>query len=312
MWLSSVCITSRMIVRRDQCRGAQQLQRTDRVAPQRGEPLDRPRHVRPVADERRVEQRHAVAGLAVADGLDVRVGVGVDRAADRDALGQVDRVVRRGHREDRLGVRAHDGRRGGRRSAAASRRSRQRCSSLFVPSAPGADHDAACAGAPGGPCAARPRALGDDLVALGPVGRRRSAGCRPPSAPGETRTPQLLGEPEVVLDQRVLRAVAGSRPCSARSDRQPVRAGPSPPKYGSSTVTPGSPKNTPTRVLAYVSLAPMWSPNSRSRSSAASSAVTARDAEHPLGLVVVRRQRRAPSRRGPPSARRCRSAGRAR
>ena len=31
---------------------------------------------------------------------------------------------------------------------------------------------------------------------------------------------------------------------------QPARSGPSPPKKGSATVVPGSPRNTPTRVLA--------------------------------------------------------------
>jgi hypothetical protein len=38
---------------------------------------------------------------------------------------------------------------------------------------------------------------------------------------------------------------------------QPVRSGPAPPKNGSATVSPGVPKYTPTRVLAYVSSAPM-------------------------------------------------------
>ena len=41
------------------------------------------------------------------------------------------------------------------------------------------------------------------------------------------------------------------QPTMQRPQRmQPVRSGPSPPKYGSATVSPGSPKKTPTRRLA--------------------------------------------------------------
>src|ERR1019366_4361780 len=48
-------------------------------------------------------------------------------------------------------------------------------------------------------------------------------------------------------------------------DEQPVRAqraGPSPPKYGSGTVRPGSPKNTPTGVRENVPATPKCSPTS--------------------------------------------------
>ena len=38
---------------------------------------------------------------------------------------------------------------------------------------------------------------------------------------------------------------------------QPVRSGPAPPKYGSGTVRPGSPKKTPTGVRRNVAPAPM-------------------------------------------------------
>ncbi len=41
---------------------------------------------------------------------------------------------------------------------------------------------------------------------------------------------------------------------------QPVRAGPSPPKYGSGTVSPALPKNTPTGVRRNVCATPKCSP----------------------------------------------------
>ena len=47
----------------------------------------------PSPTSQRVEQAHRVAGLAVGDGLDVGVGVGVDARGDRDPLGQVVGVV---------------------------------------------------------------------------------------------------------------------------------------------------------------------------------------------------------------------------
>ncbi len=48
----------------------------------------------------------------------------------------------------------------------------------------------------------------------------------------------------------------------------PVRRGPAPPKNGSSTSTPGSPKNTPTGVGWNVSPTPISSATSRMTSSA--------------------------------------------
>ncbi len=49
---------------------------------------------------------------------------------------------------------------------------------------------------------------------------------------------------------------------------QPVRLGPSPPKKGSGTSTPGLSKKTPTRVLVKVSPTPISSPYSCSSLSA--------------------------------------------
>ena len=43
---------------------------------------------------------------------------------------------------------------------------------------------------------------------------------------------------------------------------QPVRSGPSPPKYGSGTVVPALPKNTPTGVRWKVASTPNWRPTS--------------------------------------------------
>jgi hypothetical protein len=48
----------------------------------------------------------------------------------------------------------------------------------------------------------------------------------------------------------VFLALCGQPTMQRPHSTQPVRAGPSPPKYGSGTVSPGVPKNTPTRVLA--------------------------------------------------------------
>jgi hypothetical protein len=48
---------------------------------------------------------------------------------------------------------------------------------------------------------------------------------------------------------------------------QPVRSGPAPPKNGSGTVLPGSPKNTPTGVRRNVPPTPMSSATDRITSS---------------------------------------------
>ncbi len=50
-------------------------------------------------------------------------------------------------------------------------------------------------------------------------------------------------------------------------DVQPARSGPSPPKYGSGTVTPGSPKKTATSVGCHLSTRPRSRPTSRRISS---------------------------------------------
>ena len=106
--LSSVCITRTMIVRLDQLRGKRTLGEAAGVADDLGQQLQRPRRPGAVADHQRVEHAHRVAGLAVGDGLDVGVGVGVDAGGDRDPPGQVVGVVLgHGDREDRLAVGPH-------------------------------------------------------------------------------------------------------------------------------------------------------------------------------------------------------------
>ena len=137
------------------------------MAQHRREQLERPGQLRPVADQQRVERAHAVARVAVGDGLDVRVGVGVDARGDRHALGQVLGAFRQGDGEDRLRVRPHQ-------LAQAVGDARQRAaqrlaSSRFVPSAPAATTTpravhAAVAAEPGA------GALGRDRVAVGAVG----------------------------------------------------------------------------------------------------------------------------------------------
>ena len=88
--------------------GEQHLREALGVQQDLGEQLQGARQARAVADEQRVEAVHRVAVVAVGDGLDVGVRVGVDRGGDRDALDQVLRIVLgHGHREDRLAVRAH-------------------------------------------------------------------------------------------------------------------------------------------------------------------------------------------------------------
>ena len=107
--LSSVCITRMMIVRRDQCLGNITCASRLGCRSTCSEELQRARHARAVADQQGVEAVHRVAGVAVGDGLDVGVGVGVDRGGDRHAFDQIVGVVLgHGHREDRLGVGAHE------------------------------------------------------------------------------------------------------------------------------------------------------------------------------------------------------------
>ena len=106
--LSSVCITSTMIVRLDQPFGHITLANFAGVADDLPEQLERPGHFGPVADQQGVERVHRVARVAVGDGLDVGVGVGVDRRGDRDPAGEVFRVVVGDRdREDHLAVGPH-------------------------------------------------------------------------------------------------------------------------------------------------------------------------------------------------------------
>ena len=84
-----------------------QARQADRVARRRAEQLERPREPRAVADQEREERAHAVARVAVGDGLDVGVGIGVDARGDRHPLGHVGRAGRQRDGEDRLRVGPH-------------------------------------------------------------------------------------------------------------------------------------------------------------------------------------------------------------
>ncbi len=79
-----------------------------RVAKRAAEPAQRTRHPpSPVHEDRREETHHARA-FRVADRLDVRVGAGMERRADGDALRVVDGAVGCARTDDRLRVRAHE------------------------------------------------------------------------------------------------------------------------------------------------------------------------------------------------------------
>ena len=176
--LSRVCITRTMIVRRDQPFGRMILAKSTRVADDLAEQLQRPRQFRPVSDQQRVEGAHRVAVVAVGDGLDVGVGVGIDARGDRNPFGQVVRVVLGdGDREDHLAVGADqlaepvgDPRQGAAEAAALHQL-------VGAERAGGEDH---AAGGDGAAAAAGEEAgaLARDRVALGAVGGRRAAGPR--------------------------------------------------------------------------------------------------------------------------------------
>ena len=196
-------MTSRMIVRLDHARGFCSLaKRTGWRSIATRNFSGRVSFV-PSPIEQRVQQAHRVARVAVADGLDVGVLVGVDRAGDRDALRVVDAVVGRGHGEDRLAVRAHSSPRRC-ETFGSEPLWRQRCSSLLVPSAPAAS--TTLRGVERAPVPAQPGAgaLGRDRVAVGAVARAERADVDD-LALGHHAAAALLGEPEVVLDERVLR-----------------------------------------------------------------------------------------------------------
>ena len=159
--------------------GEQHLGEAARVQQRLGEQLQRARHARAVADEQRVEALHRVAGVAVGDGLDVGVRVGVDRGGDRDAFDQVVGVVLgHGHREDRLASSCARARRGAWRCAGSEPLRRQRCSSLLVPSGPGRRRPRRARAARGVPCAARRPSARFRPHSRRCRRRRRSGGCR--------------------------------------------------------------------------------------------------------------------------------------
>ena len=165
---------------------------------------------RAVADQQRVGSLHRVSGVAVGDGLDVGVHVGVDRGGDRDPFDQVLGVVL-GHRngQDRLGVRAHELAQPVLRWLGSEPFRRQRWRSLFVPSGP------AETTTPRARWTRRclrnhaPRAHAFDLVALAAVGGPSGRISRTVRSGVHLRAP-LLGEIEVVLHERVLGAVGAS------------------------------------------------------------------------------------------------------
>ena len=81
--LSSDCITSAITVRSGPSPHREHRQVGQRLARDRAEPAQRP--ARAAVDERGLQQPHRVRAAAVADRLDVRVRIGMERAGDRDA-----------------------------------------------------------------------------------------------------------------------------------------------------------------------------------------------------------------------------------
>ena len=69
--------------------------------------------------------------------------------------------------------------------------------------------------------------------------------------------PELFGEVEVVRRQLVLGIVAIADVLHLPHEMQPLRFGPTPPKYGSSASTPGLPKWTPIGALLKVCSRPI-------------------------------------------------------
>ena len=221
----------------------------------------------------------------------MRVRVRVDRAADRDALGEVDRVVGCRDREDRLGVRAHD-------LAEAIGDPRQRAAEpaplqqlVRAECSRADDHAArtvhlAVLAHPGA------GALGDDFVALRPVGRAD----RPDVDHGALRpdpSPEPLGEPEVVLDQRVLRPVRAADHAAGARDA----AGPWRPVAAEVRVVDGHPGLAEEHAHARLGIRLAGPDVVAELAQEVVRGIVgpdARDAEHPLGLVVVRRQRALP------------------
>ncbi len=107
MWLAMGCITSRIAVRRAHPNG--QCARTKSSGWRSAFPTQRSQrgHGGPAPVRWRREERHRVVPLPVPHDLDVRVLVGVDAGADRDAPAVVDVAPARGDREQRLAVRPH-------------------------------------------------------------------------------------------------------------------------------------------------------------------------------------------------------------
>ena len=153
------------------------------------EPAQRARHPPAAVDEQRPEQAHRVRAARVADGLDLGVGRGIERGADRDPRRVVDARPERPRAEDRLGVGAHE--------HADARTAEPRAEEQLQGSE---------------------RAGGqDDLVG----GEDPAARLRLPAAVGAAADAQrlrlrtdhgaeLLGAPEVVPVERVLRFVAAA------------------------------------------------------------------------------------------------------
>ena len=290
--LSSVCITSTMIVRRDQPRGSSSFRNVTGWRAAAPTQLERPRHARPVADQHRVERAHRVGRVAVDDGLDVRVGIGIDRAGDRDALLDVRRAGRERDREDRLRVRAHE-------LADAVGDPRQRAvqparrEQLVGAERTGREHHAAGGERPAAapqPCAGT---LGRDLVSLRAVGRAERADVDH-LALGEHLGPGLLGEVQVVLDQRVLGAVrAADHAAPAAQARRALRPGTAEERVGQPLARLAVEQDAHARLGVRVLDADL------ARELAQQVVrrvvlVVGDDAEHPLRLVVVRREHRLP------------------
>ena len=248
--------------------------------------LQRPRHARAVADQDGVERADRVGRVAVDHGLDMGLRVGVDRAGDRDAAHDVGRAGRQRDGEDRLRVGAHQ-------LAEAVGDARQRArepgrceQAVGAERAGGHDHAAGGerAAAPAQPCAGM---LGRHLVAAGAVGGAERLDVDH-HALGQHLGAGALGQPQVVLDERVLGAVrAAHHAAPAAHAARAVRPGAVEVRIGNRLPRARAEEHAHARLGIGVLDADLARVLAQ-QVIGVIVLVVGDDAEHPLGLVVVR------------------------
>jgi hypothetical protein len=216
----------------------------------------------------------------------------VDRGGDGDAPDEVVVVILgHRHREDRLGVRAHElaQARGDPRERAAQ------AAALEQPVRPqrsGGHHDPARAVHAAILAQPRARAHAFDLVALRAVGRAERADIAH-GAFWHHMGAELLGEVEVVLDERVLGPVRAAHHAATAQ----AAAGSVGPRSAEERVRDGlsglAEEHADGRLLVAVGHAELLAELAQEQIGGVIVRVL-NDAEHPLGLGVVRRERGLP------------------